>query len=77
LCPRHRQNPLRSPLTPGDAEDQFDDIGCACHRAVRDHKQQERDPQAIIPPVDVKDRQHDQISEQKRDNAAKTDTAIP
>ncbi len=74
-----RLDDLRRPLLrdqPGKSKDQFDNVGCAHHRGIKDPEQQQDDPQAVIPAIYVEDRQYDQIGEQERDDAAKADPAV-
>lgn len=62
---------------PGNPEDQLDDVGRSRHRGIRDTKQEQSDPQPVRSAIYIEDRQHDQIGEQERDDAAKADPAIP
>jgi hypothetical protein len=61
----------------GKSEQAFDDKGGCHHRSIEGDQKKDCHPQTVILAIDVQHRQHDQVSQDEGEHAAKTDTAVP
>src|SRR5712664_2759590 len=61
----------------GSLEDELDDQARDRHRGVEGCEQEPHHLPAVVAPVDVEDRQDDQVGEDERKYAAEGDAAVP
>src|SRR5205085_2100030 len=81
VVPVHaRLDDLRVPLVARQVEaleEELDDEPCGDHRRVEAPEQERGHPPAVVLAVDVEDREHDQVGEDEREDAAEADPAVP
>src|ERR1700730_3809988 len=62
---------------PGNSEYPFNAQGSTRHRTVERDEQKPHHPPAIVLPVNVEDREHNEIGEYEGDHSPETDAAVP